>query len=1036
MASNAVVGLLRALLTADVSQFSGGLKRAATDAAGFKKSLEGVQSETLRASSAVDRMARSLGGSRLLQTAQDLTAAVAKVGGVAKLTEGEQARLNTTLQKAIEKYTALGKVAPAEMLKLEQATRRVEAPTNALTMKMVAAGAAIGSALGNIAVGAIAQLGQGMITAASQGVQLASLVTSFDRLASGIGETGTAMLGVTRSATKGLIADLNIMQSANKAMLLGLPVTSAEMAKLAQTAVVLGKAMGQDATKSLDDLITALGRSSPMILDNLGLTVKVGEANEAYAAKLGKTADQLTDAEKKMAFYQAAMAAAETKTATLGGVQLTLSDHLSRVTTGLGNIVTGWTRHLAQQPKVEGFLKTLADKVTAVADALDVATEAQRRFNAMPLEERRRRALSGEGPESMEAEIRAERIRKLIAAGEGEAGAAMLAMRKQLDATGRGFAAPKDNEDLLAFIERKLTKAPEAAIKAWETSSEKLKKLLEDIRTFGEEQFRQLMAVTGALPHFGALPRSLALENALGPPPGFNPGTGLSQIVPSMGLPEFMQRENMGIFQGPGAPGGFSFSNFLKGNLGNTLMGSVMGGGSMTQSLGSLVGSGLTSKLMSGALGKTITKGLTGSLGKMVGGTIAGMIPGIGAVAGPLLEKAFGAISGMFGGEGRKTNKQRDSWVRGMTGLDDLPEAQAALRKMAMEAGATDAQVRRLFDSRKVKDFEAAQRVILDLLDRHKQKIADMQALTDAQAQRQQMLNDAVARYGFETSELGPLMRRQRLAEHAEELLTDWKLLEGEGFDINVMAKRMSGSINEFIHNALRTGTEVPLAMRPMLEAMVRQGLLTDLNDDKILDLKDSGIVFGNALVDMFTRVLEKLDELIDRLTDAKDKADAAAQAAREATEAPGGGGGGGGDTGGGDERFHQGGIVAHAGRFLGGLKPGEVFVRALTGEGVLNRMATSMVGGKSGIDAMNRGDWRSVMDGFAGLSGGFTPAVAGGGFDGGSMSFSGMSNAGVERRLDGLAARADRQGAMLQRLLTTIPIEIESAMTQGRARR
>ena len=56
--------------------------------------------------------------------------------------------------------------------------------------------------------------------------------------------------------------------------------------------------MGQDATKSLDDLITALGRSSPMILDNLGLSVKLGEANEKYAQKLGKTAGKDKKAQK------------------------------------------------------------------------------------------------------------------------------------------------------------------------------------------------------------------------------------------------------------------------------------------------------------------------------------------------------------------------------------------------------------------------------------------------------------------------------------------------------------------------------------------------------------------------------------------------------------------------------------------------------------------------------------------------------------------------------------------------------------------
>src|SRR5690606_14115048 len=106
---------------------------------------------------------------------------------------------------------------------------------------------------------------------------------------------------------------------------------------------------GQDATKSLDDLITALGRSSPMILDNLGLSVKVGEANEAYARALGKTADALTDAERKQAFMNAAMTAAEEKVRTLGSQQLTAADRAGQLWRGfkdLADATASWVVQL------------------------------------------------------------------------------------------------------------------------------------------------------------------------------------------------------------------------------------------------------------------------------------------------------------------------------------------------------------------------------------------------------------------------------------------------------------------------------------------------------------------------------------------------------------------------------------------------------------------------------------------------------------------------------------------------------------------
>jgi hypothetical protein len=204
----------------------------------------------------------------------------------------------------------------------------VDKSTSSISTKAIAMGTAIGTAAGKLAVDALQYLGREFMELATRGVVLAPVVTAFQNLTSNIGQSGDAMLAVTRTATKGLITDLDIMAAANKAILLGLPVTSESMGTMATAAVVLGKAMKQDAAKSFDDLITALGRSSPMILDNLGLSVKVGEANEAYARSLGKTSESLTDSEKKLAFYNAAMAAAKQKVEEVGGVTLTLADRI------------------------------------------------------------------------------------------------------------------------------------------------------------------------------------------------------------------------------------------------------------------------------------------------------------------------------------------------------------------------------------------------------------------------------------------------------------------------------------------------------------------------------------------------------------------------------------------------------------------------------------------------------------------------------------------------------------------------------------
>jgi hypothetical protein len=228
----------------------------------------------------------------------------------------------------------------------------VDKSASSISTKAIAMGTAIGTAAGKLAVDALKHLGREFVEIASRGIELAPVVTSFQSLTSSIGQSGDAMLSVTRDASKGLITDLDLMQAANKAILLGLPVTAESMGTMAQAAVALGKAMNQGATKSFDDLITALGRSSPMILDNLGLSVKVGEANDVYARSVGKTAEQLTDAEKKLAFYNAAMDAARAKVADVGGIQLTLADRIQIAKNAMANFTDALGVAVATSPVI------------------------------------------------------------------------------------------------------------------------------------------------------------------------------------------------------------------------------------------------------------------------------------------------------------------------------------------------------------------------------------------------------------------------------------------------------------------------------------------------------------------------------------------------------------------------------------------------------------------------------------------------------------------------------------------------------------
>src|SRR5438093_13037436 len=89
--------------------------RFATNVAELKRNLaEGIQTLDVMKQS-VDRTVQALGGTGLMAAAHKTAAAIQELGGVTKLTAAEQERANTRIEKALEKYRALGGQAPAAL---------------------------------------------------------------------------------------------------------------------------------------------------------------------------------------------------------------------------------------------------------------------------------------------------------------------------------------------------------------------------------------------------------------------------------------------------------------------------------------------------------------------------------------------------------------------------------------------------------------------------------------------------------------------------------------------------------------------------------------------------------------------------------------------------------------------------------------------------------------------------------------------------------------------------------------------------------
>jgi hypothetical protein len=134
------------------------------------------------------------------------------------------------------------------------------------------------------------------------GADVQRAANAVDNLASSYGQSGSAIIESMQKASDYTIDRMTAMSAANKAMILGVAQTPERFAELAEVATKLGRAMGQDAAKSIDDFVVAAGRQSKMIADNLGLMVSAEDANKRYAEANNILGRELTDTEKKQAF--------------------------------------------------------------------------------------------------------------------------------------------------------------------------------------------------------------------------------------------------------------------------------------------------------------------------------------------------------------------------------------------------------------------------------------------------------------------------------------------------------------------------------------------------------------------------------------------------------------------------------------------------------------------------------------------------------------------------------------------------------------
>jgi len=144
------------------------------------------------------------------------------------------------------------------------------------------------------------------------GAQAEMTEASFERMTASVGVSADILDRMKRAAG-GTIPELKLMQALNTSLIgvsreFGQMMAEAypQLVEIARAASIANPALG-DTDFMIRSLSIGLKRMSPLIIDNLGLQLRLGDVNKRYAEQLGKTTKELTTEEKQMALLNATL---------------------------------------------------------------------------------------------------------------------------------------------------------------------------------------------------------------------------------------------------------------------------------------------------------------------------------------------------------------------------------------------------------------------------------------------------------------------------------------------------------------------------------------------------------------------------------------------------------------------------------------------------------------------------------------------------------------------------------------------------------
>jgi len=739
--------------------------------------------------------------------AQNYATAVTQVGGVSKLTKGEQQELSKALQLGVDKYRALGEVVPAHIQQLHNqlnATGPVAEKTGFLTSAMGKLGAMFTAGM---VIAGVKQFVSHLMSTADNLVRVHDRTGDTIEAVQRLGFVATQSGNNLDEVVQGLGQMQNRISSGDKSAVasvreLNLTLDELNNATPEQQVKMLGAALQGVADPAARARIAMdlFGRSGLAILPTLmaqydELAAKAGIMSEATVRKL----DDIGDAWERLK---------------------------GRVTAGAGEVAVAFASAI-EQPG-EFFRQWFASGSVAIAigmATLKAQLDAEKSRLGLKIFEIGVLGPANLGPNKVKIWVdeTTPAMQKLIDTNMG-VGRAFRVVALSAD------EAAKAGEEITAVVKDKMNKAladAAAKTKAWNDGIRDLR-YVADFAGNGLGQLSNVAATgTGLLEQYGDEIGNLASSDL---PHMYEALGAVGNKIETVNL-RYDEYGNL-------VTGAEKKTRSLRDELDKT-----SGVLDILSRAAEMAGRSTVAAVMS--IGSAIAKGFAS------GGVFGAVAAGVGGVL-----SSFSNV--LFKTEGRKVNDLRDAFIGAAGGL-------AALNVQAVAAGTS---LNALLAAKTVKDYDAAVAALNATLTKTaalQSELAGLQQqLADRQVMDWQRAEELATKYGGTLASLGSKFEGAKLHDSFLTIWDDYQTLIDMGADAGDTFNLMSVKIAETITEAIRLGAEVPEQFRPFVDILLQQGRLLDANGNLLTDM--AGIKFGAPLVSEVDKLVAAIQKLVDTL--------------------------------------------------------------------------------------------------------------------------------------------------------------------------